>query len=143
AGNFFTHVENMSTEITHNKSQDEEHRLACGNCFGLTRHRVLQSVDVKGRHPDWEDYQYTDNYQIVQCQGCDSISFRKCHTDSEDYFYDEDEEDIHYVETVELYPSRVAGRNKLRQVHFLPPAVSRVYGETHSALCNEQVILAG
>src|SRR5947209_9923131 len=115
--------------ITSNETQNKEYRLPCAKCLGETRHKVLQSVDISGEA--WSgDYHYGDNYQIVQCQGCDSVSFRKCHSDSEDYFYDEDEEDLHYVETIELYPSRVAGRNKLRQVHFLPPAVSRIYGET-------------
>jgi hypothetical protein len=64
----------MSTEITHNQTQNKEYRLPCGQCLGETRHKVLESVDVKGDEPGW-DYQYRDNYQIVQCQGCDSISF--------------------------------------------------------------------
>lgn len=132
----------MAETITSNETQNKEYRLPCALCLGETRHKVLQSVDISGKELDGE-YQYGDNFQIVQCQGCDSVSFRKCHSDSEDYYFDDDEEELHYIETVELYPSRVAGRHKLRQVHFLPPTVSRVYSETHSALCNKQPILAG
>ena len=128
--------------ITINETQNKEYRLPCAKCLGETRHRVLQSVDVSGEILE-EGYQWGDNYQIVQCQGCDSVSFRKCHSDSEDFFYDEEVEDLRYVETIELYPNRVAGRHKLRQVHFLPSAVSRIYGETHSALGNKQPIFAG
>jgi hypothetical protein len=62
---------------------------------------------------------------------------------SEDMFDDEEEGISYPILQVELYPSRVVGRNKLRQDHFLPAAVSRIYDETHAALCNKQPILAG
>src|SRR5258708_22621566 len=114
----------MPETITLNKTQDKEYRLPCAQCLGETRHKVLQSVDISGEQLDGE-YQYGDNFQIVQCLGCDSVSFRKCHSDSEDYYYDQDDEDLVYIETIDLYPSRVAGRHKLRQVHFLPPTLSR------------------
>lgn len=138
-------VGNMSRNketIEINKSQNTECRLPCGNCLVETRHKVLQSIDVSGEALDWE-YYYNELYQIVQCQGCDAISFRKQHTDSEDYEYDKEKEEGYSVETVEIYPSRVAGRHKLRQAHFLPFEVSRIYNETHAALCNKQPILAG
>jgi hypothetical protein len=129
--------------ISVNRSQNEEHCLPCGKCFVETRHKVLQSVDIDGTALDWQDYHYTDNFQIVQCQGCDTISFRKCHSDSEHMEFDEERNEGFYVDRVELYPSRVAGRHKLRQAHPLPFEVSRIYDETHAALCNKQPILAG
>jgi hypothetical protein len=132
----------MSEEITLNKTENREYRLPCGTCLGRTRHKVLQSVDVNGEDEGW-DYDYVDNYQIVQCQGCDSISFRKGHSDSENTIYDEENDETIHIETTELYPSRVAGRHKLRQAHFLPEAVARIYNETHSALSNKQPILSG
>jgi hypothetical protein len=128
--------------IESNKSQNNEYRLACGRCLVETRHKVLQSVDVSGEAMDW-DYYYNDLYQIVQCQGCDAISFRKQHSNSEDIDYDEERDETIYSEKVDVYPSRVAGRHKLRQAHFLPFEVSRIYSETHAALCNKQPILAG
>lgn len=132
----------MSEEITPNQTQNKEYRVACGKCLGRTRHKVLQSVDVKGVDFAW-DFEWIDNYQIIQCQGCDFISFRMGHSDSENTTYDEGNDELIYIETVELYPSRVAGRHKLRQRHFLPSTVSRIYDETHSALSNKQAILAG
>jgi len=128
--------------ISVNKTQNEEHCLPCGKCFVETRHLVLQSVDIDGKALDW-DYYYTDNFQIVQCQGCDSISFRKCHSDSENMGWDEERNEGFHIDKIELYPNRVAGRHKLRQAHFLPFEVSRIYDETHAALCNRQPILAG
>jgi hypothetical protein len=58
-------------------------------------------------------------------------------------YIDEDEGVGYPIEKEELYPSRVAGRNKLRRSDLLPIAISRIYDETHAALCNKQPILAG
>jgi hypothetical protein len=57
--------------------------------------------------------------------------------------HDQERDEEYEIEKVELYPSRVAGRHKLRQAYFLPPVVARIYDETHAALCNKQPILAG
>ena len=102
---------------------------------------MLQSVDVTGGEP-W-GFHYWENYQVVQCQGCDSISFRESHANSEDLIEDDETGASFPNETVSIYPSRLAVRHKLRQVGLLPPKVLRIYNETHAALCNEQQILAG
>jgi hypothetical protein len=131
--------------INANKSQGEECRVPCGNCHVETKHKVVQSVDVSGREYSRGEfiYGYDDLYQIVECQGCDDVSFRKFHTNSEDIDYDPDENEQFYTATIDVYPSRVAGRHKLRQVDLLPFQISRIYNETHVALCNKQPILAG
>lgn len=128
--------------IEQNKSQNEEHKLPCGKCLGATRHKVLHSVDAKGEALDW-GYHYLNQYQIVQCQGCETISFRKCHSNSEDFILEEDSGEMFYIQSVELYPSRVAGRHKLRNAFPLPHEIEIIYDETHSALCNKQPVLAG
>lgn len=128
-----------------NKSQGQECRVPCRNCHVETRHKVVQSVDVSGREYSRGEFifGYNDSYQIVQCQGCDDVSFRKVHTNSEDIDYDPDENEQFYTATIDVYPSRVAGRHKLRQIDLLPFQISRIYNETHAALCNKQPILAG
>ncbi len=132
--------------VVPNKIQGEECRAPCRNCNVETRHKVLQSVDVSIIQDDintnwW--YQADDSYQIVQCQGCDEISFRKIHTNSEDIDYDPETDEQSYHAEIAVYPSRVAGRNKLRQMDFLPWQVAKIYDETHAALCSKQPILAG
>lgn len=129
-------------KITPNKTQNEEHKIACSECVGITRHKVLQSIDVDG-HDDYGswDFFYSDNFQIIQCQGCDFISFRKFHIDSEDQGYDDNGEPFN-LETIEIYPSRIAGRQKLNDSHFLPLNIRQIYAETHTALCSRQPILA-
>ncbi len=128
-----------------NKLHGEECRVSCGNCSTETRHKVLQSVDVSVRENFRGEFHYgADNsYQIVQCQGCDSISFRKTHMNSEDYYHDLETGEQFFETAIDVYPSRVAGRHKLRQVSVLPRQVFKIYDETHAALCSKQPILAG
>lgn len=132
----------LEQTIEHNKSQGKENRLACGRCHVETRHIVLQSVDVDGKALDW-DFYFSERYQIVQCQGCESISFRKSYSNSEDTAWDEENQIEVALDREEIYPSRAAGRHKLWRASLLPPEISRIYEETHAALCNKQPILAG
>lgn len=127
-----------------NKTQGEECRAPCRNCNVETRHKVLQSVDasISEDYRNWW-YRADDSYQIIQCQGCDEISFRKIHTNSEDIDHDPETGEQSYDAKIDVYPSRVAGRNKLRQADSLPWQIARIYDETHAALCNKQLILAG
>lgn len=83
-------------------------------------------------------YWYDGTY--LQCQGCETISYRSDYDDS----WQTGEEDLGgAVDHEELYPRRVAGRNKLEKVHLLPPKVERIYSETHEALCGKVRVLAG
>jgi hypothetical protein len=123
-----------------NKSKDEEPRVTCKRCVHKTRHKVLQDVETKFETA-FGEYTSIDKYQIIQCQGCEEVSFRKVHSDSEDFI--EHEGETFHPETEELYPPRVAGRHELRQAYFLPMKVSQIYNETHAALCNKQPILSG
>jgi hypothetical protein len=129
-----------------NKSQNNEYLIPCIHCHVETSHKVILSIDVNGiYHP--HDIQYWEQHQIVQCQGCKSISFRKNFGNSEEGDYIEDPEDGSYEEVYpdheEIYPSRIAGRGIINKTWYLPPSVLEIYNETHSALSNKLPILAG
>jgi hypothetical protein len=132
----------MKQRVQNNKSQGKEYRVPCALCLRETRHIVVQSVDVEGEALDW-DFHFNDQYQIIQCQGCESVSFRKCYSDTESSVWIEERNEEIFIDKIEIYPTRVAGRHKLRQAHFLPFNVKQIYEETHSSLCNRQPILAG
>lgn len=127
-----------------NKSQNEEHWLPRGQCHIETKHKVLQSVDINC-HDSWKRFTYwwTDQYQIIQCLGCEAVSFRNRYESTEDFNWDDESGDMIPVCRVEIYPSRVAGRHQLSDSHLLPFEIARIYNETHSALCNKMPILAG
>ena len=126
-----------------NKTKDKIFQVSCSRCLGDTRHKVLQSVEVSG---SWTqgDYQYSIEYQIVQCQGCESISFRQNSTNSEDYDHIELPDgtwDNMYYDHIEIYPGRMSGRSRVKGDTFLPHQIKLVYDETHAALSNKLSML--
>ena len=117
--------------------------IPCVGCRRSTKHRVLASADLTG--VDWygnNSVQYSVSHQICQCQGCETITFRKISSNSEDFDQDDDG-DIFHPETVDLYPSRNEGRSELKDSHLLPSNVRRIYEETFKAMNNNQGVLAG
>jgi hypothetical protein len=125
-------------------SKGDTHKLSCMKCTGRTEHIVMVSVDQNGEEDQgsWT-YEWNNNFQIVQCCGCKSISYRSAHINSEDYVQtSKDDSDSQVFE--ELYPSRVDGRKSLEEFyHYLPAKVQRVYRETHTAISNSSSVLAG
>ena len=116
-----------------NKTKGQEIEVPCSKCSTRTSHLVLQSVDESGHEetPNWA-FQWDNTYQIIQCQGCKTISFRHVHINSEDYEQvGEDEWENTVYEN--LYPRRMEGRKGLKDTLLLPPMVRDIYGETNNA----------
>ena len=127
-----------------NKSQGNEFKLPCTICAGKTIHKVLASVDKNGEESedDWS-IQWNINYQIVQCCGCKTNTFRTVSSNSEDY-YQISQDEWEYGESETLYPSRVEGRKGLGEdVRYLPSKLQHIYNETQQALVNSSPILTG
>jgi hypothetical protein len=126
-----------------NQNQGEEHWLLCPSCNKETLHKVLVSAEIDERFDDGDElFINWDSYQIVQCQGCQTASFRRTHQDSEDIPADPNETQIP-IAFIELYPKRIAGRRELPNSYLLPRQVSEIYRETLTALANNLLILAG
>jgi hypothetical protein len=137
----------MSKNIKYdvNNSQGREVNLPCVTCAGKPSHKVMASFDENGTEKEYhrETFHWTVNYQVVQCQGCKSISFRQVSTNSEDH-YQIGEDEWEYGESEKLFPSRLAGRKGLgNDTRCLPPNVCRIYDETLSALANQCPVLSG
>ena len=127
-----------------NKSAGSVADVPCTECKRPTKHKVLTSVDISGE--DWyqsSSVQYNVHHQIVQCQGCETVTFRTSSTNSEDFEHNDYEGNFEYVETLVLYPSRNEGRVSIKDSHILPANVQRIYDETIKAMNNEQPVLAG
>jgi len=131
----------MSKSYRSSSTDGEVRHIVCIRCDQETNQKVLQSVEFRWSTPDG-DIDGFDNYEIVQCMGCDEISFRIGSSTSEDFDYDEIDGYTH-PETVKLYPSRVMGRKLLEDEYLLPDIVRSIYKETHTALSAGLKILAG
>lgn len=129
-------------QLENNKSAGTIVDVPCMECKRSTRHMILASTDFDENWSDGSNsWQYTVHHQIVQCQGCETTSFRIATWDSEDCDFT-DPDDVG-VERIELYPSRSEGRNPLKNAHLLPSNVQRIYEETVKAMNNDQPVLAG
>lgn len=123
-----------------NKSISKIIDVPCTECKRATKHRVLTSIDLQ---EELHEVNYYTNYQIVQCQGCESISFRVLSVNTDNYFYDDVYDTMGLNETIVLYPDRNVGRAFIKDEYLLPPNIKRIYKETINALNNQQPVLGG
>lgn len=115
----------------------EQTRCYCRSCGSNTNHKILASHKESSR----EDYSFDQTYQIVQCLGCETKSFRDVYEDIESaYQIDHDEWEI--PTTVNVYPKFIVGHRDLDDF-YLPDLVDRIYQETVLALKENAGILAG
>ncbi len=127
--------------VTNGGSVGEVFLVPCVRCDNMTNHEVVASVDIKEQVDDGDITEWT-TYQIVRCRGCETYSFRRSNTSTEDYVQDY-YGGGHLAEDVGIYPPRMVGRRRLRGLLYLPPNVKRIYNETHAALSSNLPMLAG
>jgi hypothetical protein len=115
----------------------------CKECKRNNKHHVLTSVELNGDIESGDNsLQYDAVYRIIQCGGCETISYMTRSQNSEDWDFDENNHPYWNV-SINYYPSRNEGRAAMKDSILLPGGVQRVYEETISALNNDQVVLAG
>ncbi len=124
-----------------NQSVDKEHSILCQTCKITTKHKVLTSVNEYGKEPmGYGDfYQWNNDYEIVQCLGCETVSFRSDHSNSEDY----DPEDGEYYINELLYPKRTKDTWVTKDFFNVPPNLKRIYRETIDSYNNDNLTLCG
>jgi hypothetical protein len=136
----------MTEEVHVNKRQGHKIKCACRVCRRTTKQVILAEVteygSVKPRLNDPYEIDWMSEYQILQCQGCEALSFRRANSSS-DYppveiepgqWEDGVQEDI--------YPSPM-GRIPVSDAMLLPEKVERIYEETLYALNYRQQVLCG
>lgn len=138
-------------EFTKNKSKSKATVLdiLCIECGRSTTHHVVASLDEDGSEcldPDLRTplldaqsvtIKWENNYQIIQCQGCKSVSFRhqSWFSEFEDPWYGGDGITEH------LYPKRNATTHTARPFQNIPTTLQRIYAETIDCFNNECPIL--
>jgi hypothetical protein len=118
-------VKNSNKELSNNRVIAGL-KVDCRECLRLTKHDLIYFVEVEG-------VKWNETYQIVQCMGCESLSFRRITFKNNNQSNDKEE--------IELYPSRIKGRQKLK-LESIPPTIAQIYEEIHLALSNRLLIVA-
>lgn len=115
--------------------------IPCGKCDQKTRHKILAETRVTFDYGN--DLTPTDiEYQIIQCQGCLTISFCESSELSDDDGF-ELYGNYYPYKHQKFFPNRITGRRAMRESYLLPQGVQQIYDEAHSAICAELQIMAG
>lgn len=110
----------------------------CRKCKGLTNHKLLFGKKISGVVEDY--LHWIENFNIVECLGCETISFLKIYSDTEMLYYDEDGKSD-YGEQIDIFPKYLENIEELKFLWVLPPKIKSIYSETILALKNELYIL--
>ena len=111
----------------------------CRSCKRNTKHEVLGKKN-RETHPDY--YHSEEIFYLIECNGCETISFRKEEHDFESMIQtgpDDYEHDI----TVEVFPHYIEGHNPIETVFKIPRIVENIYKESLLAIQEGAFTLAG
>ncbi|MBR8150015.1 DUF4145 domain-containing protein [Burkholderia vietnamiensis] len=114
--------------------------VACLQCKRDTKHSIVSSYDGTGsawdRHEGWS-VDWTNNYQLIQCKGCEAVSFRHLSWFSEDSVPETGESG----EVERLYPIRAENALTAKDFLNVPASLRRIYREVIDAFNNESSTL--
>ncbi len=132
----------LTKKFTLKPGDEKPHRLICRECGKETLHSIIYSFNEDGSEDCGGGYSvdWRCENQIIQCLGCETVSFRTVSTCSEDCEYNDDGR--YYPETIKYYPARSEGLKAIEN-YFLPDKVQQIYRETILSIENEQYVLAG
>ncbi|MFT6501532.1 MAG: hypothetical protein ACJASQ_001648 [Crocinitomicaceae bacterium] len=129
-------------DITVNALIETKYFVTCQNCKIPTKHHVITSAYEEGRAPmeeygDW--YYWTNKYEIIQCLGCETVSFRLEHANSEEYDHENGENSVNE----QIYPRRSKETWPHKSFFNVPINLRRIYRETIDCYNNENFTLCG
>lgn len=114
----------------------------CRTCKGLRNHKEIHQEKTRGGDND-DYFQWIRNFSIIQCLGCETISFLEIYGDTEMIKHNEDGEPDYYFDK-SIYPSFLEKSNELENQYFIPKSIRIIYKETISAFkANSYILTAG
>ena len=110
---------------------------ACPTCDRDTNHQIL-FVATESEY----DYRADTHYQVVECCGCNTKSFRKVIAYI-DEVYQIGENDWEVPQDINTYPAILKGHKAVPEIQNAPKIVKEIYSQTLNAIKNGANILAG
>lgn len=137
-----------SLKIEENKSKGERFKAFCATCKTETNHVVAQSVDTAGSETihygpgdnDRGTIDWSDRYQIIQCLGCDTFSFRHKNwfSEAQEYYGPNDYND---GSTTVLYPQRSKDILNAKDFYNVPKNLRAIYKEVVNCFNGDSPVL--
>jgi len=109
---------------------DETIKITCRTCIGKTKHHRLWILEEHSTD-DADGVEWKAVYEVLQCLGCENISFRTQHSSDEEY-----DDEGQWLVDEEIYPSRDKGRQPIDNYSALPEKDEQQYLETLLAVNN-------
>lgn len=131
----------IETKDDTNKSANQIVDVLCAECGGERKHDVVASLDRRGSETDEEDrwsIDWADNYQVIRCRGCETVSFRHLSWFSEDVDPGPGGSD---GTREHLYPKRDAESLKAKSLLNVPNVLRRIYAEVIDCYNNDSPTL--
>ena len=118
-------------------------KFPCKKCCLKSNHSVVATYTERGTEDcgGGNTFDWTVCNQIIQCLGCEDISFRVESSNSEEWDHDPCGEP-YWIATVTYYPGRVVGSKIIDHIS-LPLDIDDIYQEARIALDNDLLILSG
>jgi hypothetical protein len=139
---------NTSLKIEENKSKGDKFKAFCATCKNQTNHVVAQSIDTFGSEivyfgpgeNDMDSIDWRDWYQIIQCLGCDTFSFRHKNwfSEAQEYFGPNDFDD---GTTTALYPQRSKNILNAKELYSTPKNLRAIYKEVVNCFNGDSPVL--
>ncbi|GJQ61191.1 MAG: hypothetical protein SCALA702_02440 [Melioribacteraceae bacterium] len=111
-------------------------KIYCSICKIKTNQDIIASKNTNGYNEE-AGIQWWEDFQIIQCKGCDTISFRKTFESSEDF----DPVSGKTIVNSEQYPTGEFQREMMADYFKFPPRIRKIYRETIDALNNKLLLL--
>jgi len=111
----------------------------CSLCCRTTNQQVLYSKKI-----DSEDHNYNETtyYAVIECAGCDYISYRTENVDHEHIMPDENGNWFPLI-TIEIFPKAIKNHKRVINRYNLPDKIGIVYIEAVKAFASECYLLTG
>lgn len=117
-------------------------RSYCSICKNDTKHSILFEHSLNG---DFDEYKIIK--QVVECLGCENISFRTEEHDYwdilEDYDFEFDESVETHRITIDTFPNVLKGHSEVQNLYNVPAQIKSVYDQTILAFKGQSYLLAG
>lgn len=110
----------------------------CRNCKGLRNHKQIHEERRRGSG-DEDYFQWIHNFLIIECLGCETLSFLEIYGDTQMINQTEEGDSEYYFDQT-IYPYYLE-TNALEHSHFIPQAIKIIYDETISSFKSDSRIL--
>ncbi|KOP37776.1 MULTISPECIES: DUF4145 domain-containing protein [unclassified Flavobacterium] len=116
-----------------------EEKHFCRTCKGLRNHKELHTKKLRSEDDD-DFFIWFEQYSIIECLGCETISFLKIYGDTEMVDYDEHGSPEYYYDKM-IFPPYLSKGRELELQNFIPENIRGIYIETISAFKADLSIL--